>query len=220
MRKTKEFTEVALKQVYDLMNGSSPITKKRACEILGISYNTSRLDSILSEYREKQERQRELRKKKRGTLVSDQDKKFIIEEYLNGTTMKEITDTIYRSEAAVKLVLIGCKVPLRCSDSDELDLSKYVAPTKVYEKGNLVYVPAYKAIGSIDHIVKEEPLVYCIWLGNPHNMFCMQGHSSLIDLSYVQEKYNVKMQMLSQDEIDKLLIEGLLSAKRKKIKDE
>ncbi len=39
-----------VQKVIDLLGGDEPITKKEACEILNIRYNTTRLQRIIGEY--------------------------------------------------------------------------------------------------------------------------------------------------------------------------
>ena len=51
-------------RVVSLLEQDSPITKKAACEILNISYNTTRLNRIIEEYKERIE----FNKKRRAAL--------------------------------------------------------------------------------------------------------------------------------------------------------
>ena len=53
-RKSHEkLTDVNIQHVMGLLQAESPITKKEACSILNISYNTTRLNSIIEEFVEK-----------------------------------------------------------------------------------------------------------------------------------------------------------------------
>ena len=44
-----------IQKVIELLRQEKPITKKEACEVLSISYNTTRLNKIIAEFEERQE---------------------------------------------------------------------------------------------------------------------------------------------------------------------
>ena len=48
----EKLDEANLNRVSALLNQDNPITKKEACEMLNISYNTTRLSRILDEHNE------------------------------------------------------------------------------------------------------------------------------------------------------------------------
>ena len=48
-RKHENLTETNIQHVMELLNADSPITKKEACSILNISYNTTRLNKIIED---------------------------------------------------------------------------------------------------------------------------------------------------------------------------
>ena len=64
-RKHENLTETNINHVMELLNSEKPITKKEACNILNISYNTTRLSKIIEEQLETVEF-RERRKKFNG----------------------------------------------------------------------------------------------------------------------------------------------------------
>ena len=74
-------------------------TKKVACEMLNISYNTTRLQKILDDFTETNTRNKELRAKIRKTPITDSDVSYIITEYLSGSTYTEIEESTFRSIA-------------------------------------------------------------------------------------------------------------------------
>lgn len=47
----EKITDANIKRVIGLLEASPPITKKEACEILGMSYNTTRLTKIIEEWK-------------------------------------------------------------------------------------------------------------------------------------------------------------------------
>ena len=46
----ENLTNQNLEKVYKLLNQEKPITKVEACKLLNISYNTARLNKIISTY--------------------------------------------------------------------------------------------------------------------------------------------------------------------------
>ena len=66
MIKKKSYEKLSdsnIKYVAGLLSGDSPITKKEACNILNISYNTTRLNAILESYERKTTFQKKQRSK-------------------------------------------------------------------------------------------------------------------------------------------------------------
>ena len=78
------------------------ITKKIACEMLNISYNTTRLNRIIEEF-EEQESFVTLRKSQnKGKPASPDEIKTVIQDYIEGNNISDIAKGIYRSAAFVK----------------------------------------------------------------------------------------------------------------------
>ena len=48
----EKLDDTNLQRVWEALNSSTPITKKEACEMLNITYNTTRLNNILEEHRD------------------------------------------------------------------------------------------------------------------------------------------------------------------------
>ena len=86
-----------IQRVIDALNKEKPITKKEACEMLHINYNTPRLSKIIKNYRdEKAYRQRRM-DKNRGKSATNDEKREIISQYLIGMTITDIAKGMYRS---------------------------------------------------------------------------------------------------------------------------
>ena len=52
----EDFSKATIKRVISLLESAKPITKKDACAILNITYNTTRLNKIIQEYKSNEER--------------------------------------------------------------------------------------------------------------------------------------------------------------------
>ena len=101
------------------LESETPVTKKEACEMLNISYNTTRLTKIINNYKEEQEYKKERQNKNRGKPVTQDDLKEIITKYLTGTPISHIATQLYRSPAFVKGHIDRIGVPTRVTLGEE-----------------------------------------------------------------------------------------------------
>jgi predicted transcriptional regulator len=88
-------------------------TKKKACEALGITYNVSRLDRIIKEFDERQVRLAELKNKMKNAELSDEIKKSIAKDYMEGKAKSKIAEEYHITSYRVNKVLLELQVPLR-----------------------------------------------------------------------------------------------------------
>jgi hypothetical protein len=93
--------------------GAKAITKKDACQILGMAYNTTRLGTIIEEWKKKQAKNAERRAEKRGKPVTAEERVYIISEYLAGETVDAISKATFRSSTFIKNILETNSVPIR-----------------------------------------------------------------------------------------------------------
>lgn len=148
--------------------GVKPITKKDACQILGMSYNTTRLGSIIEEFKKKQERSAKRRAELRGKPVTNDELVYIIGEYITGETVDAISKATYRSPAFIKNVLEQNAVPIRVVGHTYFDpqLIPDGAVRDRFKIGEVVYSARYDSTARIDAEQKTEKhgYVYRIWL--------------------------------------------------------
>ena len=118
---TELMTDANIAKVIRLLEpqeeGKKPITKKDACAILGMSYNTTRLGTIIEDYKQKQARTAQRKSELRGKPVTQEEKVYIISEYLGGETVDAISKMTYRSSRFIKDVLESNSVPIRVPGS-------------------------------------------------------------------------------------------------------
>lgn len=107
-----------IERVIMLLNEKNPITKKQACEILNISYNTTRLNTIIEDHLERKERRRKAFDRNRGKPLTDQEVADIVMGYLQGETQSDISEQLHRPAAAIKAVLESVGVPERPKGDD------------------------------------------------------------------------------------------------------
>ena len=89
------------------------ITKKVACEMLNISYNTTRLNRIIEEFEEQEDYVNLRKSQNKGKPASKEEIKQAITDYIEGDNITEIAKTLYRSAAFVKNIIDRVGVPRR-----------------------------------------------------------------------------------------------------------
>jgi hypothetical protein len=96
-----------------------PITKKEACSILNITYNTTRLGRIISEHKEKIAFVEKQKKANRGKAASEMEISAAIMDSLTGIPVSDTATRLFRSPGFVKAITERIGVPHRPSNSEE-----------------------------------------------------------------------------------------------------
>jgi len=148
--------------------GVKPITKKDACQILGMAYNTTRLGTIIEDFKKTQARNAERRAALRGKPASKEDIVYIISEYINGETIDAISKMTYRSSSFIKNILETNAVPIRIPGNTYFkpELVPEGAMRERFQVGEIVYSARYDSLARIEAEVKTEKYgyIYRIWL--------------------------------------------------------
>ena len=122
---SERLDDASIERVIGLLNptdGSKACTKKDACAILGITYNTTRLGSIIEKYQEKKQAEATRRAEKRGKPATPGEIQFTITSYLEGATIDHISNSLYRSAVFVRTILDKYHVPIRQTGHSYLGL--------------------------------------------------------------------------------------------------
>lgn len=189
-------TDANLSRVIRLLEpaeeGKKPITKKDACQMLGMSYNTTRLGTLIEEYKQKQVRTAQRKSQLRGKPATQEEKVYIISEYLNGETVDAISKMTYRSSRFIKDVLEGNSVPIRVPGSSYFnpEMIPDGAVRDRFKVGEVVYSSRYDSIARIDAEQKSEKygFVYRIWLLSDRWLqSAYQEASELASLEHLRE---------------------------------
>jgi len=173
--------------------GVKPITKKEACSILGMAYNTTRLGTILEKYKEKKAKDAERRAALRGKPVTKDEIVYIISEYLGGGTIDSISKYTYRSAHTINKVLADYAVPIRASSHDYFKpiLLPEEALRDQFKLGEVVYSARYDSTARIDaekYDAKRMCYVYRIWLiSEKWKQFAYQEAYELASLQHLRE---------------------------------
>lgn len=121
IKKHENLTQANITKVIELLNptdGSQPITKKEACGILNIAYNTTRLGNIISEHLETMEFRARRKAQNRGKAATKKEIQDAIRGYLDGETVSDIAKQLYRSPAFVKGIIDRIGVPQKIAHTD------------------------------------------------------------------------------------------------------
>ena len=102
-----------------LLSQEKAITKKEACEILNISYNTTRLNKIITEFQEHKEYVAKRKATNKGKKAQAYEITEAITNYLQGESISEIAAGLYRSAGFVRSILDRVGVPQRPASQEE-----------------------------------------------------------------------------------------------------
>lgn len=189
-------TDAKIEAVIGMLEPSTaeikPCSKKDACSFLGIAYNTTRLDTILKEYKEKKELDATRRKEKRGKPATKEEIKFCVESYiLENMAIKSIADALYRSVDFVNLVLKQSGVTMRPISHD------YFHPSIIsdndardrFEVGEVVYNARYNVncIIKTEYVDAKYGYVYKVWLLGDYQQYAFTAYYDLGSLDILKK---------------------------------
>lgn len=147
----ENLTDTNIEKVIGLLEADKPITKKEACEILNISYNTTRLGKIIAEYRDKQETDKKRRAANRGKPPTEFEISTVVENYLTGVSLKEIADGLYRPTDFVKRIIEEVGVPTSESGEDYTNFGPLPEQcvSDTFEEGQFVWSSKYSCVAEV-----------------------------------------------------------------------
>lgn len=178
-------------KVIALLEDETPITKKEACEMLNISYNTTRLNNIIQEYKEKIAFKENMKAKMKDKPISETEVHGWIKNYLMGEPITEIAEHSYRSAYTIKKYLEDYKVPIRTVGVDYFNppMIPEEALRQDYNNGDLTFSVRYNVPAVIKGLTQKHEVhgnVYKIWLMGKEQMFANQPWYELSDLTHLQ----------------------------------
>jgi len=180
-----------LEKVIKLLEAEKPITKKDACSMLNIAYNTTRLGTLIEKHKEKVARDQQKRREKRGKPATPDEIKYLVEEYLEGSSIEAIGETIHRPSTFIKQVLDSHNVPIRARAHDYFrpELIPEGAVREEFDIGETVYSARYDSTARIeDEFPHRDERVYRIWLlSDRWQQYAYQPASELASLKHLAE---------------------------------
>ena len=159
----EKLTSQNIQHVISLLNPTSSqtkaITKREACSILNISYNTTRLDKIIEDYHEQKEYRSRRVSQNRGRPARPDEVQDIVKEYLSGENVSNIAKGLYRSPAFVKSLLEKIGVPQRPTKVEGRKQEYYLPEQCVadnFNEGEIVWSATHHAPAVIDKKLSKE----------------------------------------------------------------
>jgi len=161
-------TDANIERVIAGLAATPRMTKKDACAVIGIAYNTTRLDSLIEKYLDKKARDTSRRAALRGKPATSDEIVYVIQEYLEGATIDSISKATYRGPSFVKAILEKYSVPVRNTSTDYFKpgLIPDAAVRERYAIGEVVYSARYDSCARID-TEQHDPRygwIYRVWL--------------------------------------------------------
>ncbi len=153
----EKLTQQNIQHVINLLNptdsSTKAITKREACSILNISYNTTRLNKIIEDFHEQKEYRARRVSQNRGRAARPDEIQDIIKEYLSGENVSNIAKALYRSPAFVKSILEKIGVPQRPTRAEDR-MQEYFLPEECvaedFEVGEIVWSANHHAPAVIE----------------------------------------------------------------------
>ena len=165
MVKKKEWENLSaenIQKVKSLLNptdGSKPITKKDACSILNISYNTARLSKIIEDFDERAAYVQLRKSQNRGKGATPQEIAEVIRDYLSGDSIATIAKSLYRSSGFVKSIVERVGIPSRGVSKEERSTVGYLPEECVAEEflpGEIVWSARHHAPAEIEYEISVD----------------------------------------------------------------
>ena len=114
-KKHEKLDETTLNKVVFLLEQPNPITKKEACEILNITYNTTRLNKILAEHKDIMSHRATRKAQNKGKRATEAEIKQAIQGYIDGDSISDIAKQLFRSSTFVRNIIDKAGVPEKVS---------------------------------------------------------------------------------------------------------
>ena len=185
-------TPANLDRVIAGFEATPKMTKKDACAIIGIAYNTARLDNLISAYQEKNARDAGRRAALRGKPATQDEIVYVIQEYLEGGVIDAISKATYRGPTFVKSILEKYDVPVRNTSHDYFSpgLIPDGATRDRFAVGEVVYSARYDSTARIDSEQSHPKLgwIYRIYLlGEKWQQSAYQEAYELASLQHLRD---------------------------------
>ena len=107
----ENLSDTNIRKVIELLSGQAPISKKEACSILNIAYNTTRLQRIIDDFEETQAYRNKRKLQNKGKAATKDEVADAITRFLSGDPISEIASGLYRSSGFIKAIIERVGVP-------------------------------------------------------------------------------------------------------------
>jgi len=167
-------------------------TKKAACEMLNISYNTKRLSRIIDEFNSTKDYEIKRRKQLRGKSFDPSEIRYTVLNYLKGDSISSLAKSQFRTTSGIKGVLKRFSIPERDASTN------YWRPTIIpddaisgtFQEEELVWSARYNCVAIVQKLYKKDKThgnIYSIWVFGKHNEGALQPAYELGKLDILKE---------------------------------
>lgn len=196
----EDLSDFTISKVIKLLEDEKPITKREACEILRINYNTTRLAKIINQYQERKAIEKQRRKEMRSKPITDAEIARMVTMYLQGSSFEDISSSTFRTTTVVKRELEKAGVPRHDGKTDYFhpDLIPDDLIKESYEVDDVVWSAKYGGIAQVTKELsksEEHGNVYQLWLFGKNCRFIAQPWYELGHLECLK-KYNINVKQL------------------------
>jgi hypothetical protein len=183
---SEKLDDVSIRRAIELLENKG--TKKDACAILNIAYNTTRLGNIIEKYKERKEKDDARRAEKRGTPATQPEISYAVQSYLEGSPVDSIAKSLYRNSTFITNILLKYGVPMRNVPHD------YFKPKLIPEEamrdsfniGEKVYSARYDSLAVIHgEFAKGVYRVYL--LSDKWKQYAYQPAEELASLEHIRK---------------------------------
>lgn len=145
----ENLTATNIQKVIDLLEQPKPITKKEACEILNITYNTTRLARIIEEFREERAQEAKRKAANRGKPAAPFETQSVIEGYLDGEPIADMAKRLFRSAPFVKRIIDDVGVPEKAASYAEPSEIPEQCLSDSFDIGQIVWSAKYGCLAIV-----------------------------------------------------------------------
>jgi len=177
----EKLTQENIRHVIELLSREKPITKKEACQILNITYNTTRLNSIIQDFEDKLNFRAKRKAQLKGKPASKDEIKSAIQSYLRGESVSEISQGMYRSAGFIRAILDRVGVPTRPVAIEERKGCAFLPDQCVAEEfteGERVWSAFYHAPAIVGKQY-EDPMYEEKYAGKCYSIYVLEESESL-----------------------------------------
>ena len=159
-RKHENLTETNIQHVIELLKDEKPITKKEACSILNISYNTTRLNKIIEDHQETVAYRERRKAQNKGKGATEMEIKQVVNFYLDGSNISDIAKSLYRSPAFIKAIIDRVGIPQKLAMTDYEGRRNAILPEQCvaeeFEVGEKIWAVRQNYPAIVEREVQEE----------------------------------------------------------------
>jgi len=128
-------------KVISALSGEDPISKKDACAMLNIAYNTTRLQRIIDDRIERKQYIKTRKAQNRGKPAADHEISEAVSGFLSGESITDISARLYRSPAFIRSLIDNVGVPQPTQEAINYLPDECIAED--FEEGEIVWSARY-----------------------------------------------------------------------------